>query len=587
METIYLCLEACYPNHEEIEKIKKELRSGIDKIEDSDLINQLKIELIVLEYTIVNGEPQPHITISSKNPFLEDLLTHQNYIKKRLKETSNPFLKLRYNEVLIEINKNSPDNRVSNLYIDEVISIVKQHPHQEFDYLDTAECVLLALKESFRSKYKQQELLELINSLLKDTKYPDHLKLHLLNVLTRQNLFKRRKQLKQLFDEYVKDNLKKADKLTNESFWEATMGFSQKINDNNTFRLANEALGKIYFNMGLEREHIEAKEKDPSFLASYLLIQKSLSFLKASNNNTLLTNATNEYIRIKKKLNLKEISSSITEENNKLLLDEAHNIINQILSKSNPIRLLIHNNQLLSEVLPNKDSENDFIFDSQFYKVNEITGNSINVGADKGSISKYKQAFSYSFFYSINNYILYRVFIEGYKKGIFDIKNIIEEISGGWLGQKFSTAPNKHQDHKNNQFAWIELIEPSIYCLSQTVEQFITTKKINQNLLILTIDSMTLKFEGILRHFITLKEGATTRVVGNRTEELTLERLLNAPELVKLLSKGEIQYFKYLFGSEFGKNIRNNIAHGLYRPQHYRLETALNLLFAILRLSKY
>jgi hypothetical protein len=103
---------------------------------------------------------------------------------------------------------------------------------------------------------------------------------------------------------------------------------------------------------------------------------------------------------------------------------------------------------------------------------------------------------------------------------------------------------------------------------------------------ILSIDSLTLKFEGALRDLIRLFGGTTTIEKRGILQEGSLDDFLINPVIIKHFSGQDITLFKYVFTNS-GWNLRNNVAHCFYPYSNYSFEKATLVFFCILRLSKY
>lgn len=103
------------------------------------------------------------------------------------------------------------------------------------------------------------------------------------------------------------------------------------------------------------------------------------------------------------------------------------------------------------------------------------------------------------------------------------------------------------------------------------------------------INTLTIQFEGILREFIRLYNGETSKIVGCNKEniaEMLLDDLLRTEACKKLFSDEDRDLFYYTFTNK-GYNIRNNIAHGFYLPHDYTSYKAILVFLSLLRLVHY
>lgn len=105
----------------------------------------------------------------------------------------------------------------------------------------------------------------------------------------------------------------------------------------------------------------------------------------------------------------------------------------------------------------------------------------------------------------------------------------------------------------------------------------------------LVINTLTIQFEGILRDFIRVYSGETTKIKdGKKTivSEMLLDDLLRTESFAKLFSDEDKDLFTYTFTNE-GYNIRNNVAHGFYLPCDYTAFKATLVLLCVLRLVRF
>ncbi len=103
-----------------------------------------------------------------------------------------------------------------------------------------------------------------------------------------------------------------------------------------------------------------------------------------------------------------------------------------------------------------------------------------------------------------------------------------------------------------------------------------------------SVDELSIRFEGILRTIVDNCGGQTVRLGrdGCTTEAVLLDDLLRESTLLKVFSKDDIDFFEYVFTAK-GFNIRNNVAHAFYIPQDYNVIKATLVFLCILRLTKF
>ena len=103
-----------------------------------------------------------------------------------------------------------------------------------------------------------------------------------------------------------------------------------------------------------------------------------------------------------------------------------------------------------------------------------------------------------------------------------------------------------------------------------------------------SVDELSIRFEGILRTIVDNCGGQTVRLGrdGCTTEAVLLDDLLRDSTLLKVFSKDDIDFFEYVFTAK-GFNIRNDVAHAFYIPQDYNIIKATLVFLCILRLTKF
>ena len=153
-----------------------------------------------------------------------------------------------------------------------------------------------------------------------------------------------------------------------------------------------------------------------------------------------------------------------------------------------------------------------------------------------------------------------------------------------WYGQDFTYIDTNKEIQG---FDWIELLSPSLQSLIMQTEIYTKTNKHNPQDCILAIDSLVLKFEGLLREFSRMIGAQTIEIKESGTEErINIDKLLDNEKLKELIPKDDIAFFKFLLTSE-GINLRNNIAHCFFKTKNYTLANMLLLIVALLRLGNY
>ncbi|MDQ3842877.1 MAG: DUF4209 domain-containing protein [Bacteroidota bacterium] len=91
----------------------------------------------------------------------------------------------------------------------------------------------------------------------------------------------------------------------------------------------------------------------------------------------------------------------------------------------------------------------------------------------------------------------------------------------------------------------------------------------------------------MLRDFARLIKANTIVNDKGIMREMYIEELMAESKVQEYFNEDDLLFFRYLFTSKGGINIRNDIAHAFYRFEHYTFDKMVLVIMAILRLAKY
>ena len=144
---------------------------------------------------------------------------------------------------------------------------------------------------------------------------------------------------------------------------------------------------------------------------------------------------------------------------------------------------------------------------------------------------------------------------------------------------------------KKYEYTWLEQVRFGIESFIKQYNRVIAGKQVNWSQ---CVDSLSIKFEGILRDMIQINGGVTTKLQNGNTSEITLDEILkmNKSSISKAFyasfNEDDLNLFRYAFSSNgHCLNIRNNVAHSFYLPKHYNWKIALISFLALIRLAKF
>jgi hypothetical protein len=179
------------------------------------------------------------------------------------------------------------------------------------------------------------------------------------------------------------------------------------------------------------------------------------------------------------------------------------------------------------------------------------------------------------------------VFIEGLNENKITYEAFIEFFQKySWFGR---TIPKK-MFNKEVPHNWLSLLAPSLLEYFAQMQYWMASGN-NPNL-VLCIDSLVLKIEGLLRDMCYFKGIAT---FNSRTDkkgrkkitEKELNALLNEKRIGELFEPDDLLLFKFVLIEKAGYNLRHKIAHSLMLSAEYNIFYAHLLLLILLKIGSF
>lgn len=179
---------------------------------------------------------------------------------------------------------------------------------------------------------------------------------------------------------------------------------------------------------------------------------------------------------------------------------------------------------------------------------------------------------------------LHYILVFGIKYGKLTFENFIEYLSTkSWIGKPHSSNILSGEENSIN---WIELLRPSIAEFFIQIQGWVNGDDYKPSF-VLCVDSLTLKFEGLLRDFCA-KIGIPTSVNRKQVmQEAYIHDILHDKTFKQYFAKDDLLLFIYMFSNDSGLNLRNNVAHCFYNYNEYQPDQMFLLIAALLRLAKY
>jgi hypothetical protein len=328
-------------------------------------------------------------------------------------------------------------------------------------------------------------------------------------------------------------------------------------------------------------EHFLAEgEKRKDFIAHDFYLKAISSFQKAGNKKKV-EEVSVLLEKAKRTLNFKKISTEHTSDTLNEFWSSMIANLDRVLETGESEILyshLIHANFLL----PNADSL-DNNMESDFAKMMRVMTFDINKNVDHNGVG------------GVNSYLLYiqnftlrlvwYLFSNGIKAGMVSYDSLIDYLRRrSWYGQDFTFVDG---DGEKQGFDWIQMISPSLLSFFKQSEIDMTLKKNSEEGYILAVDSLSIKFEGLLRELCRAIGAQTIEFKNDGTEErISFDKLLNNEKIQALIPANDIAFLKFLF-TDVGMNLRNNVAHCFYPARKYSAGIMFLLIVALLRVGNY
>jgi hypothetical protein len=546
-----------------------------DKVEDESTKKLCSYELFFADFSIEEGKHIPKFQSSANAyPTLELFDDNFDYIKIRANKVQNPKHKAKYNHLLWL----SPQKHI-DFAKDAIESYLLLLKNSSFSVDDNLQCFSFAkyFKNLFilsqTVNHKKDEIISYLVSLLESDKLNDFTKYSLMDFII-ENGKKLDTSITQKFFDYSQNKISNLDERVIENYLKLLVILSQKLNTSPSE--FHEKLGDYHISQ-LD------KEKNKGFIAHHYYTN-ALEEYKKANNKTKIEETAVLLEQAKKTIDLKKVSFELEDEKYNELFNQWWDSIKEKTTQltENGNAKDIYGYLILDNLLPKAAVLNEEIKPIMLDLVSTMTFDiNKNVSKNKsGGINPYS--------IHINNFSINHIWLlvsKGIKSGKISCGSLIDYLkNNSWYGQDYTYLDTNNE---TQGFNWIELLSPSIQSFFVQTEIDIKTNNHNPQGYILAIDSLVLKFEGLLRELSRMIGAQTIEIKENGTEErIGFDKLLDNEKLKALIPEDDIAFFKFLFTSS-GMNLRNNVAHCFFTTKNYTSAVMLLLIVALLKLGNY
>lgn len=330
-------------------------------------------------------------------------------------------------------------------------------------------------------------------------------------------------------------------------------------------------------------------------LASLTFCQEAIERYKALKNEEKCNELENKYSDLKKGMKLQAIVGEIDlTEQAQRSKDLARRIAQR--SPEEIIKILIMDKRLLPKYkdMEKKAEENfkNFVFPNvASTEIIDQSGHTAQHFSDDNEKKHYWILYEYNLHIKLSRILLINeIFLEALRKEKLSSEIVADFLQKhSWYGKSFE---KKMPDGETIAFNWLGFLAPAIHEYFYQMRIFLLNPATNHPNFILTIDSLILKLEGLVRDLCEFS-GITTfyTTKDNKGRNLVKEKDINAllydEDIKKLLDEDELLFLRYLLIEKAGLNLRNKIAHSLVNIHDYNFESMGLLMLALLRLARY
>jgi hypothetical protein len=184
--------------------------------------------------------------------------------------------------------------------------------------------------------------------------------------------------------------------------------------------------------------------------------------------------------------------------------------------------------------------------------------------------------------------LLRAILFLGIRRGVFSFSILGEQLTKrSWLGKpvKFGIGGEVVE------YRWLDQLLPAFFDYFANVEAFMRFTDFKPGL-VLPIDSLAAKVEGMIRDICRMSGVSTTEVREDRagrtiSSEKNLHSLLYDPVVAELFDRDDLLFLRFLLVEKAGYGIRHKVAHSMMKKEDYSLKILHFLLLAVLRIGRY
>lgn len=186
-------------------------------------------------------------------------------------------------------------------------------------------------------------------------------------------------------------------------------------------------------------------------------------------------------------------------------------------------------------------------------------------------------------------FLVNEIFLKAVQTGKLNIHTVIDVFEKkSWFGKSITKRTIQSE---TVTYKWLNMIAPGLNEYFNQIQAHFLEPAYAPNL-VLAMDSLTLKIEGLVRDIcafsgITTFYPAKDKQGRNIVREKDINWLLREEPIKKLFDEDDLLFFKFVLVEKVGLNLRHKIAHCLIDYSDYNITHMHLLLLVLFRLGRY
>ena len=583
----------------QIASLFQRIRDDMHRQQNSEEERKAQWEMDVFNFSIEENVVQPLFTGTNaegkeiKYPSYDNFSdATYDYIDWRLDETKNPLLKARYAHILWLSPKKH--GKYAQMAIDAYLELTKcyeqkdkEQPEEHFglavlNAMKNAFFLALNIKDGGRLDASKAEVKRLVVDFNPKSSSLFALRANLIGLMIKEK------------DAFSKEDFNGINELC--------LSFAKGLPDSHRSIAMLELGEKVEQKVGMTtcnwRQLIaETWEKMMNAhmknkLVAITFCQNALSCYKQTKNSQKIEELEKTYTELKDSAEFKEFKVELNlEDHIKKCEENAKKIVQH--SSEDILKFLISERKLLPTYKETRKFAEELLKEHPLQSIFPIQiiderGHNVQHFTSKEEIEEYQTLNQYQMYLETQYLpLINMIIIEAIKEKKITLSILLEFLEKySWYGK---TIEKKIQNQKVKH-NWLSLIAPSLLEFSNQMEYFLSSGKYPN--LILCVDSLVLKIEGLIRDLCTYS-GMTTfyQTTDKQGRDIYLEKDLNAllhdEKMIELMGEDDLFLFKFVLVEKAGYNLRHKIAHSLMYFGEYQIKYANLLFLMLLRLGKF